>query len=96
MHSNKGQDLPRHSAGVLNNDVSSAGKVSDVVDYEWSAAGLGAVGKKCVEDMPHNPVFLRYKVRRVVLDVLGFSDKLREKLYEGVSVEIAHRVLHHF
>ena len=74
MHSNKGQDLPRHGAGVLNDDVSSAGEVSGVFDDEGSAAGLGAVRKKRVEDMLDDPVFLRYKVRRIVLNVFGFID----------------------
>lgn len=75
----EGEDLAGGCAGVLNDEVSAAFDVGDVVDDEGSAAGGGGVGEEGVEHVAGDPVLLGDEIRWVVLYVFGFSDDLREE-----------------
>lgn len=88
MTSHEGQDLPRHGAGVLDDDVASAWIIRDMVDHQGSSACGCAIGKKGVQDVLDDPVLLWDQLRWVVLDVLGFADELREEAHEGVLIEV--------
>lgn len=89
MATDEGEDLARVGTRVLDDEVASAGEVGDVVEDQGAAAGGGAEGEEDVHDMLHRPVLFRDKLRRVVLEVFGFADQLREKGHEGISVQIA-------
>lgn len=94
MHPNEGQDLPGHSPRVLHDEVAPVGVVGDVVHHQGTAASGGAEGEEGVQDVLDDPVLLGNQIGRVVLDVSGLSNELREEGRERSPVEIAQRRLH--
>lgn len=94
MHPDEGQDLPGHGPRVLHDEVAPVGVVVDVAHHQGAAAGGGAEGEEGVEDVPDDPVLLGDQIGRVVLDVPGLPDELREEGRERLPLEIPQRRLH--
>lgn len=87
MATNEGYNLPWGGARVFDDDVSAALGVADVGDNEGSAGIGGTEWEQNIEDMACDAILLGNEIGRVVLDVAGLADDLREEGDEGVAVE---------
>lgn len=57
-----------------------------MVDDEWAAAGGGAMREEGITNMADDSILLRDEVRRIVLNIFGFSDEFGEKGDERILV----------
>lgn len=81
MAADEGEDSVGLRSGILNDEVAAVGVVGDVIDNERAAVGCRE-WKKVVNDVLNYPVLLRNQLRRVVLEVFGFSDEFAEERNE--------------
>ena len=88
MTTNEGQDVSRHSARILHNDIASALIIGDMVDDQGSSTCGGAIGKKGFQDVLDHSVLLWDQLRGIVLNVLGFPNQFREEGHEGILVQL--------
>jgi len=76
MTTHKRENFSGLSPWVLDNEVSTLGVVSEMIDDERSTSIFGRERGEIFKQMVYHPVFFWDQLRWVVLQVLGFSDEL--------------------
>ena len=76
MTTHKGQDLPWLSSRVLDDDISSAGEVGDVVHDERATASGSAIREERIQYVLDYTIFLWEEFWWVVLNIFGLANEL--------------------